>query len=253
MDSFELNKILGAVLATCLGVLSINIAAGAIFAPGKPAKPGYDIAVPETGSERCSQTRGGQAGADRATARQGRGWPGENSAKKCAACHTFNKGGRPLVGPNLWGVVGRPKASEAGFNYSAALKAKGGNWSIDDLNQFINNPRGYVPGTNMTFAGISRGSERADVISYLNTLSDNPAPLPKAAEATGAPEGAVIPIRRPGSRRRPDVRLPQFRRPSRLVSRACQSRAARTLSFCNERARARWFRGAGAIAVLAIK
>ena len=189
MDSFELNKILGAILGTCLGVLSINIAAGAIFAPTKPAKPGYEIVVPE-------QAPGGQAKPAEpekqesieqllAKADVGRG---ENSAKKCAACHTFNKGGRNLVGPNLWGVVGRPKASEAGFNYSAAMKAKGGNWTIDELNQFITNPRGYVPGTNMTFAGIPRGSERADVIAYLNTLSDNPAPLPKAAEAAGAPK-----------------------------------------------------------------
>ena len=82
-------------------------------------------------------------------------------------------------------TVKRFKASEAGFNYSAALKAKGGTWEIDDLNQFINNPRGYIPGTNMTFAGIQRGGERADVIAYLNSLSDNPAPLPKAAEAAG--------------------------------------------------------------------
>jgi cytochrome c len=188
MDSFELNKILGAILGTCLGLLTINIAAGAIFAPVKPAKPGYEIAVPE------QKPGGGAAPAQEqqqpieqllANADPGRG---ENSAKKCAACHTFNKGGRPLVGPNLWGVVGRPKASEAGFNYSAAEKAMGGNWTIDDLNKFISNPKGYIPGTNMTFAGIPRGTERADIIAYLNTLSDNPAPLPKAAEAPAAPK-----------------------------------------------------------------
>ena len=91
------------------------------------------------------------------------------------------------MGPNLWGVVGRPKASEPGFNYSAALKAKGGSWTMDDLNQFIANPEGFVPGTNMTFAGIPRGGERAAIIAYLNSLSDNPAPLAKAAEAPGAP------------------------------------------------------------------
>jgi len=182
MDSFEVNKILGAILGTCLCLLAINIAAGAIFAPEKPAKPGYDVAVPEqTPSGKPAEQEKQQpieqllANADVKR--------GENSAKKCQACHTFNKGGRNLVGPNLWGVVGRARASEAGFNYSAAMKGKGGNWTIDDLNQFITNPRGFIPGTNMTFAGIPRGSERADVITYLNSLADNPAPLPKAAEA----------------------------------------------------------------------
>ena len=187
MDSFELNKILGAILGTCLGVLSISIAAGAIFAPTKPAKPGYEIVVPE-------QKPGGETKQPEpqqpieqllASADAGRG---ENAAKKCAACHTFNKGGRPLVGPNLWGIVGRPRASEAGFNYSAAMKSKGGNWTIEDLNQFITNPRGTIPGTNMTFGGIQRVSERADLLVYLNSLADNPAPLPKAAEAPGAPK-----------------------------------------------------------------
>ena len=189
MDSFELNKILGAILGTCLGVLSINIAAGAIFAPTKPAKPGYEIAVPE-------QKPAGRPSPAEQEQRTDRGscWPrptsarGENAAKKCAACHTFSKGGRTLVGPNLWGIVGRAKASEAGFNYSAALKAKGGNWTIDDLNQFIANPKGMVPGTNMTFAGMPRGSERADSSPISIALSDNPAPLPKAAEAPGAPK-----------------------------------------------------------------
>src|SRR5262249_62041596 len=100
---------------------------------------------------------------------------------------SFAKGGGSMVGTTLYAVVGRPKASEAGFNYSAAMKAKGGNWTIDELSQFITNPRGYVPGTNMTFAGIQRGGERADLIAYLNSLSDNPAPLPKAAEAAGSP------------------------------------------------------------------
>jgi cytochrome c len=188
MDSFELNKILGAILGTCLGVLTINIAAGAIFASIQPAKPGYEITVPEkpSGETKPAEQEKPQpieqllAKADLAR--------GENSAKKCQACHTFNKGGRNLVGPNLWGVVGRPKASEPGFNYSAAIKAKGGNWTIEEINQFVTNPRGYIPGTNMTFGGIPRSGERADLIVYLNSLSDNPAPLPKAAEATDAPK-----------------------------------------------------------------
>jgi cytochrome c len=186
MDSLELNKILGAILGTFLGLLTINIAAGAIFAPHKPAKPGYEIAVPEkpAGGVKPAEQEPQQP-IEQLLAEADRG-RGENSAKKCQSCHTFNKGGRNLVGPNLWGVVGRPKASEAGFNYSAALKAKGGNWTIDDINQFVTNPRGFIPGTNMTFAGIPRAKERADVLVYLNSLADNPAPLPKAAEAGGA-------------------------------------------------------------------
>ena len=184
MDSFEVNKILGAVLGTCLCLLAINIAAGAIFAPEKPAKPGYELGVPEQPPSGKPAEQEKQQPIEQllSNADMKRG---ENSAKKCQACHTFNKGGRNLVGPNLWGVVGRQRASEPGFNYSGAMKAKGGNWTIEDLNQFITNPRGFIPGTNMTFAGIPRGSDRADVITYLNSLSDNPAPLPKAAEAGG--------------------------------------------------------------------
>jgi cytochrome c len=183
MDSFELNKILGAILGTCLVLLTLNITANAIFTPHAPAKPGYAIAVPD------SPAGGAPAGpaepekpiaellASSDTAK------GENAAKKCVACHTFNKGGPNRVGPNLWGVISRAKASEAGFNYSAAMKGKGGEWSYDDLNKFLANPKGFVPGTNMQFAGVNRASERADVINYLNTLADSPKPLPKAAEA----------------------------------------------------------------------
>ena len=184
MDSFEVNKILGAILGCCLALLSINIAAGAIFAPQKPAKPGYDIVVPDKPSANTPAKPAEPEQPIEALLAKAEVSRGENAAKKCAACHTFNKGGRPLVGPNLWGIVGRAKASEAGFNYSAALKAKGGNWTIDDLNQFIASPKGMVPGTNMTFLGVTKGTERADILAYLNSLADNPAPLPtKAAEA----------------------------------------------------------------------
>ena len=187
MDSFELNKILGAVLGTCLVLLSLNITANAIFAPHKPAKPGYDIAVQEAPAA-------GKPGAPAApeepiakllaSADPGRG---EASAKKCIACHTFGKGEPNRVGPNLWGVVGRAKASVPGFNYSAAMKAKGGNWTIEELNTYLTNPKAMVPGTNMTFAGIPRATERADLLTYINAKADNPAPLPKAADAGTAP------------------------------------------------------------------
>ena len=170
MDSFELNKVLGAVLGTCLALLSLNIAAGAIFAPHKPEKPGYEIAVKE---EPAGGAPGEQAPADEPLpvrfASADRRAAARTSAKKCAACHTFGKGEPNRVGPNLWGVVGRPKASEAGFNYSAAMKSQKGNWTPDELDKFLTNPRGMVPGTAMTFAGLPRGKERADVIAFLNT------------------------------------------------------------------------------------
>jgi len=183
MNSFEMNKILGAVLGCCLGLVALNIAAGAVFAPVKPAKPGYEIKVPEHGP--AAQPGQPPAQPDQpigqllASADVGRG---QAASQKCAACHSFNKGGAAMVGPNLWGVLGRPKASMPGFNYSPALKAKGGEWTVDDLDHFIANPRATVPGTAMTFAGVPRAAERADLIAFLNSLSDNPAPL-KAAMA----------------------------------------------------------------------
>ncbi|HMK79699.1 MAG TPA: cytochrome c family protein [Xanthobacteraceae bacterium] len=189
MDSFEINKILGALLFTCLVLLSLNIAAGAMFAPIKPAKPGFEVAVtehpaggeqPKAEPEEPIEKLLASASVDK----------GANSAKKCQACHTFGKGEPNRVGPNLYGVVGRPKGSEAGFDYSAGMKSKGGSWTIDDLNAFLTNPKAFVPGTKMSFAGVPRGSERADVIAFLNTKSDSPQPLPKAAEAAPAPAAA---------------------------------------------------------------
>ena len=181
MDSYEINKILGALLFSCLCLLSLNIAADAMFAPIKPAKPGFEVAVTEHagGGEQAKAEPEEPIEKLLASATVDKG---ANAAKKCAACHTFEKGGPNRVGPNLWGVVDRDRASVAGFNYSAAIKAKGGKWTYDDLNKFIANPKGYINGTAMGFAGIPKDSERADVIGYLRSLADTPAPLPTAAK-----------------------------------------------------------------------
>jgi cytochrome c len=179
MDSFELNKILGAILGTCLVLLVTSFAASAIFSPHKPAKPGFEIAVKEeaAGGEKAAAAAPEPIEKLLQTADIKKG---EAAAKKCVACHTFAKGDKNGVGPNLYAIVGDKKGEGRGFNFSAAMKGKGGSWSIDDLNQFLNNPKGYIPGTAMGFAGIQKDGERADVLAYLNSLSDKPAPLPTA-------------------------------------------------------------------------
>ncbi len=98
--------------------------------------------------------------------------------KKCKACHTTKNGGKNAVGPNLWNVVGRAKASGAGFAYSGALKDKGGDWSFADLDAFLTKPKAFVKGTKMSFAGLKKAGDRAAVLVYLRSLSDSPKPLP---------------------------------------------------------------------------
>lgn len=192
--NFEFNKVAGAVLGTGLGVMAVSIIAEIIYTPEHPETPGYVIAV--AGGE-----GGGGAGA------QGGGQPevqpiavrlqnanidqGKSQSRKCQACHTLEKGQPAKVGPNLWNVVGSPIIHpESTFSYSDAFKQKGQEgftWTFENLDHFIASPRQFIPGTAMSFAGIKDPQQRADVIAYLRTLSDNPVPLPAPAAANEAP------------------------------------------------------------------
>ena len=189
MDSFEWNKIAGAVLGTLLFVVAVKIASEFIFEVKEPAKPGYVVQGVETPSASGTTQA---AAAEEAIPDWGTVLPkanvadGKSISTRCEQCHDLSKGGPNKIGPNLWGVVGRPRASHPGFDYSAAMKSKGGTWTYDELFKFLKSPGAYIPGTKMSFAGLPKAQDRIDIISYLRTQSDNPVPIPPPQPAKAA-------------------------------------------------------------------
>ncbi len=185
MDLFQLNKVAGAVLGTLLFVQVVALTSDAIFSHRQPAKPGYNLpSAQETASPEAKSAPELPLPQLLAKADAKKG---EDDTKPCQACHNFEKGAGVKIGPPLYSVVGRARASVPGFDYSAAMKAKGGTWTYEELFQFIKDPQAYIPGTKMTFTGEPDPQKRADIIAYLRTLSDNPLPLPKAATAAATP------------------------------------------------------------------
>ncbi len=193
-DDLLFNKIAGAVLSSILLILVIRLVGEAFYHPEPLDKPAYVIAVAETTDSHSEEPKVVDLATLLASADPDKG---KRLAKKCAVCHTFDKGGKNGTGPNLWDVIGRPKAALANFNYSPALKAAGGEWSYEELSHFLENPKGFISGTQMSFAGLRKPEDRAHLIAYMRTLSDNPPPLPataaKAESALEATEAAAAP------------------------------------------------------------
>jgi cytochrome c len=177
-NGLELNKIAASILLAGIVAMVVANITDAIYMPHhQDTTRGYSIPITDTSAPAAAVAAPAPVniGQLMAAADPSRG---QNDIRKCAVCHDFTKGGPNKVGPNLWNVVGSPKLHLADYNYSAAMTAKGGNWDYIDLYHFINGPRDYLPGTKMTFAGISKPQDVADVIAYLRTLSDSPVPLP---------------------------------------------------------------------------
>ena len=176
MDSFEWNKIAGWALASGVAVLGLIISSEMVFEKEAPEKPGYAVeAVDES-------VAGPAAVAEKPIAfylASADPVKGAASFKKCAACHNNAKGGANGIGPNLYGIVGNIHAHAPGFAYSSVMLAKKGEpWTWDGLSSWIQSPKTYMPGNKMSFAGIGKPEERANVLAYLNQNSDKPLPLP---------------------------------------------------------------------------
>jgi len=181
MDSWEWNKIAGAVLGTLMFVLIAKFVAEAVFEAPMPAKPGYAVDVPK---EETASVQTASVPAEEALPDFGAVLPaaslshGRDVSTRCEQCHNLAKGGPNMIGPNLWGVVGRARASHPGFDYSSAMSASRDPWTFDRLFRFLKSPQEAVPGTKMSFAGLRSIQDRIDLIAYLRSQSDNPLPIP---------------------------------------------------------------------------
>ena len=180
MDSFEINKIVAAVLMVALLVIGIGKVSNLIFHVEKPEVPGYAVDVEQavaTSTETSSDTSEEKIDISALMA-MGDLAHGEKVFKKCAACHSINKGGKNNIGPALYNVVGRKIGSISDYKYSKALSEYDNDWSFEELNGYLIKPAKWIKGTKMAFAGLRKEKDRASVIMYLNQNSDNPKPLP---------------------------------------------------------------------------
>ena len=179
MDSFELNKIIAAVLMVALLVIGIGKLSNIIFHVEKPKTPGYAVEVQQAKTVSSSAETAVVEKIDiAALMAMGDIAAGEKVFKKCAACHSIIKGGKNNIGPALWNVVGRKTGAVTDYKYSKALASFDKDWTFEELNGYLIKPAKWIKGTKMAFAGLRKEKDRASVIKYLNQNSDSPVPLP---------------------------------------------------------------------------
>ncbi len=197
MDSLENTKVFAAVLLAGIAFVGSGLIGGALVRPKVLHETAIKIDMPEGAGAAVASAPDEPLPTLLASADVGRGEAGVKG-QGCVACHSFNEGGKAGVGPNLYGVVGAPHGHAEGFAYSAALKAKEGPWTLDELSDWLKKPSAYAPGTKMSYAGLSDAKKRADIILYLRSLSGHPVELP-AATASATPVSASATAAAPGA------------------------------------------------------
>ena len=179
MDSFELNKIIAAVLMVALLVIGLGKSADGVFHVQKPKNPGYQVEIESQLVSVTSQVTEIVEKIDiAAIMRLGDIASGKKIFKKCAACHSIKKRGKNKIGPALYNVVGRAVGGVDNYKYSKTLATYGKDWTFEELNGFLTKPSSYLKGTKMSYAGLRKEKDRASVIKYLNQNSDSPKLLP---------------------------------------------------------------------------
>ena len=181
MDSFEINKIIAAILLTALIIIGIGKFTDVLFYVEKPKESAYKIeglemVAAQTSSN--SETKVEEKINIKELLALGDAAHGEKVFKKCSACHMIVSGGKNMIGPNLWGVIGRTAGSVSDYKYSKAMVAYGKEWTFEEMNAYLIKPQAYIKGTKMAFAGLRKEKDRASVILYMNSKSSSPKPLP---------------------------------------------------------------------------
>jgi len=201
MDSFEWNKIAGAVLGTLLFVVAIKIASEMIFEVPMPLKPGYVVqGVPAASSGAGPAQPAEEPLPDFGTVlTKADIAKGQQVSQRCQQCHDLSKGGPDKIGPNLWGVVGRARASRSSFSYSSAMSANHAPWTFEELFRYLKSPQAMVPGTKMSFAGLPSAQDRINLLAWLRTQSDSPLPIPPPAPAKTPAGGKPTPAAAPAT------------------------------------------------------